>query len=121
MTQSFGMTTESFADTNFIGDHPAITMPGTLASGGNLATGTVVGKVTATGKMVQLAPGASDGSETAAAILLGDLDASAADEPGIFFEHGVAIDAYLVWPDGITENQKATAIAQLKDAGIYVK
>ncbi|CCK81204.1 head decoration protein [Desulfobacula toluolica] len=118
--QDFGMTTRTFEDKNFIGDHPPIMMPGTL-SGGNHVSGTVVGIVTATGKKVQLAPAAEDGSEKAAAILYGDLDASAGDEPAVFMEHGAAIEHYLTWPDGITENQKATAIAELKALGIYVK
>lgn len=64
---------------------------------------------------------AINGSQAAACILLGDVDASEADEPAVFMEHGVAIDHYLTWPDGITENQKATAIAELKALGIYVK
>lgn len=62
-----------------------------------------------------------NGSQAAACILLGDVDASEADEAAVFMEHGVAIDHYLTWPDGITENQKATAIAELKALGIYVK
>jgi len=118
--QDYGMTTRSFEDKNFIGDHPPIMMPGIL-SGGDHVSGTVVGIVTATGKKVQLAPAASDGSQTAAAILYGDLDASAGDEPAVFMEHGEAIAHYLTWPDGITENQKAAAIVALKTAGIYVK
>ena len=121
MAQSFGMTTETFADTNFIGDHPPIFMPGTLASGNNCLTGTVVGIITATGKKVPLAPAASDGSQTATEILYGDLDASSGDEPAVFFEHGEVIDYYLVWPVGITAAQKAAAVLQLKDAGIWVK
>ena len=120
MPQDFGINSTEYRDKPFIGDHPPVIMPGTL-SGGNHVSGTVVGVVTATGKKVQLAPAASDGSEVAAAILLGDLDASSADEPGVFVEHGVVMDMYLTWPSGITSTQKATAIAQLKSAGIFVK
>ena len=121
MAQSFGMTTKTFADTNFIGDHPPIFMTGILASGNNCLTGTVVGTITATGKKVLLAPAASDGSEVATGILYGDLDATSGDESAVFFEHGEAIDDYLVWPVGITAAQKATAILQFKDAGIWIK
>ncbi|EMS79201.1 head decoration protein [Desulfotignum phosphitoxidans] len=64
---------------------------------------------------------AINGSQEAACILLGDVDASEDDEPAVFMEHGVAIDHYLTWPDEITENQKAAAIAELKAIGIYVK
>ncbi|MCP4683388.1 MAG: head decoration protein [Desulfobacterales bacterium] len=114
------MTTRTFEDKNFIGDHPPIMMPGVL-SGGSHVSGTVVGIVTASGKKVQLAPAASDGSEAAAAILYGDVDASEGDEPAVFMEHGEAIEHYLTWPDGITENQKAAAIVELKALGIFVK
>ncbi len=120
MAQSYGVTKKTYEDIQFLGDHPVITKSGVL-SGGNHVSGTVVGKVTASGKFVQLAPGASDGSEAAARILLGDLDASEADENGVFVVHGEAVETELTWPDGITEGEKATAIGQLADAGIYVK
>ena len=52
----------------------------TIASGaGIIAAGTVLGKVTATGKYVASAVGASDGSEVPAAINIYGADASAAD------------------------------------------
>ena len=52
----------------------------TIASGaGIIAAGTVLGKVTATGKYVASAVGASDGSQTAAAINIYGADASASD------------------------------------------
>jgi hypothetical protein len=42
----------------------------TVASGQNLATGTVVGIITTSGKVTQLAPAANDGSENAAGVLV---------------------------------------------------
>ncbi len=120
MAQDFGINSVEYQDKPFLGDHPPIIMPGTLVSGQNLISGTVMGKITASGSMTQLAA-ATDGSEIAAAILLGDLDASSGDEPGVFVEHGIVMDMYLTWPAGITAPQKATAIAQLKSAGIFVK
>ncbi len=119
--QDFGVTSTEYQAKPFIGDHPPIMMSGTLISGQNLGHGTVLGKITASGKMTLLAPAASDGSESAAAILVGDLDASSGDEPGVFFEHGVAWDMYLTWPAGIMANEKATAIAELKALSIFVK
>lgn len=120
MTQSFGITAKTYEDIQFLGDHPVITKSGVL-SGGDHVSGTVVGKVTASGKFVQLAPGATDGSEEAARILLGDLDASGGDENGVFVVHGEAIETELTWPEGITDAEKAAAIDQLATAGIYVK
>ena len=119
--QDLGVTSKTYQDKPFIGDHPPVILPGTLVSGQNLVHGTIVGKITASKKYTQLAPAGADGSQDAAAVLVGDLDASGGDEPGVFLEHGVAVDLYLTWPDGITALQKATAIDQLQSAGIYVK
>ena len=54
----------------------------TIASGaGIIAAGSVLGKVTASGKYVVSAVGASDGSQVPAAINIYGADASAADVP----------------------------------------
>lgn len=94
----------------------------TVAAGQNLKTGTVVGKITASGKVTQLAPGATDGSENAAGVLLLDVDASSADAPGVIIaRHAVCSDKALVWPAGITGPQKTAALAQLKQLGILIR
>ena len=94
----------------------------TVASGQNLKTGTVVGIITASGKATQLAPSANDGSENAAGVLIGDVDASAADTPGVIIaRHAICSDKGLVWPSGITDAQKNAALAQLKSLGILVR
>ncbi len=94
----------------------------TVISGQNLATGTVVGIITASGKVTQLAPAAADGSQNAAGVLLNAVDASAADKPGVIVaRHAVCADKGLVWPDGITGPQRTTAIGQLKALGILVR
>jgi hypothetical protein len=94
----------------------------TVASGQSLATGTVIGVITASGKVTQLAPAASDGSETAAGVLLNPVDASAGDQPGVIIaRHAICSDKGLVWPASITGPQKAAAISQLKALGILVR
>ena len=94
----------------------------TVASGQNLATGTVVGIITASGKVTQLAPGASDGSQNAAGVLIRAVDASAADKPGaIIARHAICSDKGLIWPGSITGPQKTAAINQLKALGILVR
>ncbi len=55
----------------------------TVVSGQNLVAGTVVGKVTASGKYKNYDDGAADGSEVAAGVLYADVDASAADTAGV--------------------------------------
>jgi hypothetical protein len=94
----------------------------TVISGQNLATGTVVGIITASGKATQLAPAASDGSETAAGVLLHSVDASASDQPGVIIaRHAICSAHGLVWPASITGPQKAAALSQLKSLGIVVR
>jgi hypothetical protein len=55
----------------------------TLISGQDLAAGTVLGKITASGKYTEYSDGAADGSETAAAILYDNVDASAGDKDAV--------------------------------------
>ena len=56
----------------------------TFASGaGVVIPGTVVGKVTASGKYIQYVDTATDGSQTAAGIVYACVDATAADAPGV--------------------------------------
>jgi hypothetical protein len=94
----------------------------TVASGQNLATGTVVGVITASGKVTQLAPAANDGSENAAGVLLNAVDATAGDQPGVIVaRHAICSDKGLTWPASITAPQKAAAISQLKTLGILVR
>jgi len=94
----------------------------TVASGQNLATGTVVGIITTSGKVTQLAPAANDGSENAAGVLVGNVDATAGDQPGVIVaRHAICSDKGLTWPGSITGPQKAAALSQLKALGILVR
>lgn len=52
---------------------------GVLASGTNYSKGTVLGKITASGKYTTSLAASNDGSEVPSAILLDDIDASASD------------------------------------------
>lgn len=68
----------------------------------------------AAGSLVQLAPAATDGTQTAVAVLLEDVNATAADAPGTVVARGAVVDpAELIWPAGITAPQIATALADL--------
>lgn len=94
---------------------------GTVASGaGALTRGTVLA-LNSDDKWVQLAPAAADGTEIARGILAEDVDATAADATAQIYLVGEYRLADLVWPGGITDPQKATAIRNLQDRGIVVK
>jgi hypothetical protein len=94
----------------------------TIKSGGNFEDGTVLALETATGKYVQLAPAGSGGTNVAAVVVLEAVDASAADKPGVVVARVAALaSAKLVWPAGITDPQKATALGQLAAAQIIAR
>jgi len=93
----------------------------TLISGQDLAAGAVVGEITASGKLTEVAPAANDGSETAAGILVYACDASSADEACVSIVRDAEVNgAELVWPT-VTAEQKTAAIAELAALGIIVR
>jgi hypothetical protein len=73
----------------------------TVATAAKLVPGQVLGKLTATGKYVKFDDSATDGSETAAAILYGELDntdGTTADFQGAVINFGAEVrSADLVW------------------------
>ncbi len=96
----------------------------TIASGaGVLAPGTVLGRITASGKFAAHAPGAADGTETAAALLWGAVDATLADAAAVVLIRGPAIvnRHEITIPGTPTEGQIAAAHAALAALGILVR
>lgn len=100
----------------------------TIAAGaGILAPGTVLGKITATGatqgKYRPASPDATDGSQTAAAVLLYRADASAADVWVAGLVRGAEVNGKtLVYaPTVNTQALRLAADAQLAAAGIIVR
>ena len=96
----------------------------TIASGaGKLEPGTVLGKITTGGKFTVLSPGASNGSQNAAAILWDGVDATAADAPGVVVLRGpVIVNRHeIAFPTGATEPQIAAATAALAALGIVLR
>lgn len=71
------------------------------------------------GKWTQLDPSATTGAEIAAGVLLADADPSSADVDALIMEgDSIMMPDYLIWPDGITAGEKATALENLKAVGI---
>ena len=95
----------------------------TVGAGQNLPLGAVVGLVTATGKVKQIDPSATDGSQYAAGVLMQAVDATLIDrEDGLMLaRHAIVADHALAWPAAITAAEKLAAIAQLKSLGILVR
>lgn len=79
-----------------------------------IPAGTVLGKVTATGNYVPLAPAAVDGSQTAAAVLFAGKDVNTGVQKAVAHVRNCELNVNKVtWPSGITAAQKTTAIDQL--------
>jgi hypothetical protein len=93
-----------------------------LITGQNLVAGTVLGRITASGKLTILAPGASDGSQNAVGVLFDDTDATAEDKRVVLLARDFEADgAVLTWPAGITSPQKVTATAAMLALGIVIR
>ena len=96
----------------------------TIASGaGKLEPGTVLGKITTSGKFTKLTPAATNGSQNAAGILWAGVDASAADSPGVVVLRGPALvnRHEIIWPEGATEAQITAATTALGALGIILR
>jgi len=87
------MSSAEFSSTSYspdrliAGDFPIVTAKVTIDTG-NLARGSVLGRITATGKYVLSAAAAGDGSEVPRAILAEAVDATAADKEAIVYLSG---------------------------------
>ncbi len=91
----------------------------TIASGQNLAAGTVLGLVTASSKYVLHDPAASDGSQNAAAIVYADVNATGADRKAVAITRDAIVNANLLtFKAGITGPQKTAAFTALALKGI---
>jgi len=90
---------------------------------GPLTPGTVLGKITASGKYAAHDPAATDGTETAVAVLWGKADASAGDAPGVALVRGPAIVNRhdLVFAGSPSDPEIAAAHTALVAAGILVR
>ncbi|MFV1851634.1 MAG: head decoration protein [Thalassospira sp.] len=94
------MTKETYTPPNLIaGDYPLVTEPEVIASGQVLEKGALLGRITASGKLVLSASAAADGSEQPIAVLTSALDTSGGDieapvyKTGIFHYSGLEVGA----------------------------
>ncbi len=94
----------------------------TVAQGHTMQPGTVLGVVAASGEYVPLDPSATDGSETAAGVLYDAVDSTGGAVTAVAVVRDAELkENYLVWPAGITDAQKAAALAQLRALGMIAR
>ncbi|MBB4287673.1 head decoration protein [Roseospira goensis] len=91
-------------------------------TGGAYTPGTVLGRVTTSGKHTIHDPTAEDGSETAVAVLHAVVDASDGDRRATIIARDAEVNGLaLSWFDGATDPQKAAGVADLAAVGIIVR
>lgn len=95
---------------------------GANAAGSPLRAGTVLGRITASGKYTLYNPGNTDGSQTVAGLLWDDCDASASDiiATGIVRQCEVN-QGELTWFGGASGGQITAGIAGLAALGIIAR
>lgn len=92
----------------------------TLLGGANYSFGQVLAKVSGKYQVLDLA--GTGAAKKSAAVLIEAVDATGGDQPGLVIARGATVDlAELVWPEGITEAQKATALDELNALGIVAR
>lgn len=98
-------------------------LTGSNAAGAVTKSGTVLGKITASGKYKPHTLGAADGSQTAFAILLFDVDASASDKRAVVVGRDAIVMQYglTYGTDVTTSGNRATVNGQLNTVGILVR
>lgn len=95
-----------------------VTRDVTIISSAALLAGSVLGKITASGKYILSATGAGDGSEVARALLIVDTDASGGDVTGSIYEAGEFDQDKLVFGVG---HSIATVQEDLRTVNVHLK
>lgn len=97
----------------------------TVPANTTLQAGHVLAQLAATGKYVEYDNAGTDGSEDAAAVLFDELvNATGApvDLPGVVLNWGAEVrEADLQWKSGLTDNDKAAGLADLRALGIKAR
>jgi hypothetical protein len=114
--QNLGVEERVYTDRTFMGDHPRITSPGILEAGQKLEFGSILSEDAETGEFTGFQV---EGPE-AATILMGSIDATSGAEKCIKLDHGECVDEGLLWPEGMTDNDKLQVVKSLSSKGIYI-
>ncbi len=104
-------------DNLIAGEYPRVSELATL-TGGNYTKGTILGKISASGKYKACASAASDGSKDPCAILAETVDASTEDKQAVVYLTGEFNAAALSTGTGFTVAGLTDA---LRDKSIFIK
>lgn len=95
---------------------------GTVLTGRKLIPGTVVGEITASGKLTAVDLSKTDGTEVAVGVTFGTIDATSADAKGLVTRRGpiTMVQSAITYPAGATGPNIAAINKQLLGLGIKV-
>lgn len=93
-----------------------------VSGAGVLAAGTVLGKITASGKYALHDAALSDGREVADAVLYATVDATSADAPAVAWTRNIeAVNSELIFKSGISAPNRAAAVTALAAKRIIIR
>ncbi len=119
MAQYPSVTSETYTPDRLIASPAQIeSLTGVLISGQNLLRGSLVGKITASGKFTMSLLASSDGSQVPYGILAYDYNATAGDTTCAIYVKGGFNQNAVIFGTGQTASNTYDA---LRDAGIYLK
>ncbi len=108
----------SYAPENLIGgEFPRVARKITVATGANLVAGSLLGKITASGKHILSLSAAEDGSQTPDVILAEAADAASADVQAVAYFSGEFNELAVTFGTGHTANSVREA---LRDKSIFL-
>lgn len=117
-----GMTADAFVPDQLIGgDLKIVTDDITILSGQVLKRGSVLGKITASGKYVLALSASADGSQTPARVLVDDVDATAGDQNAGAFRQAELNGNALILGTGITLSAAQAALETAAGTNIFIK
>ena len=93
-----------------------------IITGGNFESGTVLGKITASGKLTQVVLGATDGSQNAVAILYQGARAATVDRRRTVHSRACSVNGnLLIYPTGSNASQQQAIVNERTALGIIVR
>lgn len=110
-------TDTSVLNKNIVADGNITTRKVTILTGQNLVAGSVIGKITASGKYILSLSAAADGSEVPDMVLAQDVDATGGDVEAIAYETATVVATALTLGAGHTV---ASIRAGLRGKGIKI-
>jgi len=118
MAENMVTSTSTTRDNLISGAFPLVTKKVTIASGENVVRGTLMGKITASGKYVKSLAASADGSQNPNAILVRSVDATAEDKKGEIYLTGQINKEKVIFGTGHTA---ASTEEALRDLGIFLE